>query len=895
MPDTSHLVVTVHGIRTYGNWQDELKDLLEAAEPGVTVLRYRYGFFSSLAFLIPPLRWLVARQFRNFMVQAVQSAPEGARIDLVAHSFGTYLAASALPYLPRGRKLNTVIFAGSVLRPSFPWYKYLQSRTVGRVVNECGWDDSVLVLCQSIALLMGMAGRIGFHGMMSDRFVNRYYRFGHGGYFDQQRQFMRERWVPLLTSDAAVPSHDERPPLTTLGGVKLFLLSNMQFIKVAVACLLLMTAVLIPVDWYHKFEYQKRVERLNHIALLTNAQEIPGRDPTHVRDLLKVDAKASGNEQAIDQMVGTESAEDVLEGEGRDDLAEPRWWDWLTRMSDSAREAYRARRAHALANHQLAAGKGDGDANKAKAQALYEAALSSYQRVNDYDPAHGSYALCLIDYGNLLNDLGAHDKAVAQYHKVREDVFPRDAKGQMSARPPSLAVDSLIFEAESLKALQKWADASDRLEEAVRIAEEQKDNALLSDARNASAWFHMERLEIERAIDDFEAAETACRDLVEGGRFVFQIRLFHIRHGRALADRLKGQASEAYDQYEQIVRELQELMRNDLKFTPKQRHDLRDRLINSMERRADVMLFASQAPAASTADDDGVESGSHAKARAATSEHPASRVVDDFQEAIELVGNDDLSTKVRLLYKKVIAQFVAELEEGWPAPVPTRGTRSKKLGPSDLEFAEANRTCDSLPPGLRKELKLYREIADACMGLRVTAIGRTSRALANSRPPQGWFTPQTVAKLRALTASYANGCERLNREKIEMVLLALEILLKPGVEPSTEKLAADATRMMAVLGETTKVASHPELSRYFERFQRIALGRGGDPASPSIARKPSREKAAEPRESLLFYLRIAPGLALKLTTEPAEPPQPGESPVLSDPVGSAPSALSQTP
>ena len=74
----------------------------------------------------------------------MRSAPGGARIDLVAHSFGTYLAASALRHLPEGRKIHTVIFAGSVLPPSFPWYKYLQSGAVGRVINECGWNDSVL-------------------------------------------------------------------------------------------------------------------------------------------------------------------------------------------------------------------------------------------------------------------------------------------------------------------------------------------------------------------------------------------------------------------------------------------------------------------------------------------------------------------------------------------------------------------------------------------------------------------------------------------------------------------------------------------------------------------------------------------------------------------------------
>ena len=256
-------------------------------------------------------------------------------------------------HLPEGRKIHTVIFAGSVLPPSFPWYRYLQSGAVGRVVNECGWDDSVLVLCQSTALLMGMAGRIGFHGMVGDRFINRYYRWGHGGYFDSQQRFMREEWVPLLTHDGPVPPHDERPRLTAVGGVRLFLLNNMHFIKVVGACLLLMMAIFIPLDWYRKVEYHKRAERINHIALLTNAQEIPGRDPSHVSDLLKIDARASGNENAIDNMIRYGAPDRLWRQRADREEAEPRWWELLPGMADSSREAYRARLYHHLANHQL--------------------------------------------------------------------------------------------------------------------------------------------------------------------------------------------------------------------------------------------------------------------------------------------------------------------------------------------------------------------------------------------------------------------------------------------------------------------------------------------------------------------------------------------------------------
>ena len=151
---------------------------------------------------------------------------------------------------------------------------------MGRVVNECGWDDSVLVLCQSTALLMGMAGRIGFHGMVGEQFINRYYRCGHGGYFDREQRFMREQMAAAADRRRAGPAHDERPPLTALGGVRLFLLTNMQFIKVAVACLLLVAASSSSRSTgTARPSIRSDAERLNHIALLTNAQEIPGRDP----------------------------------------------------------------------------------------------------------------------------------------------------------------------------------------------------------------------------------------------------------------------------------------------------------------------------------------------------------------------------------------------------------------------------------------------------------------------------------------------------------------------------------------------------------------------------------------------------------------------------------------
>jgi hypothetical protein len=208
-PGKKHLVVTVHGIRTYGNWQERLENLLKTASAGkIEVRNYHYGYFSLIAFFLPPVRWLVTRRFRARLLEQCREK-KWERIDLVGHGFGTHLIGWGLVGLePDLRpKINTIILAGSVLKPSFKWYR-LFPVWVSRVVNECGAKDSVLVLNRIFVWFtgLGLAGRAGFTGIVGSQFRNRYYLFGHSGYFlgkdgKENDDFMRERWVPLLMAD----------------------------------------------------------------------------------------------------------------------------------------------------------------------------------------------------------------------------------------------------------------------------------------------------------------------------------------------------------------------------------------------------------------------------------------------------------------------------------------------------------------------------------------------------------------------------------------------------------------------------------------------------------------------------------------------------------------------
>jgi tetratricopeptide (TPR) repeat protein len=472
---------------------------------------------------------------------------------------------------------------------------------------------------------------------------------------------------------------------------------------------------------------------------------------------------------------------------------------------------------------------------------------------------------------------------------VRDGVFPPASAGEVSNRPASLQVDSLIMESKSWKALQNWTTSADCLQKAIAIAAKIPDQALLSDAHIESAWLHMDRLEVNDAVKDLQAAEDACRAIMRD-QVVYKIRLFQVRHGLALADRLKGNAAESYAQYRQVVAQLKELITNDVTFSPKQRRDLRDRLISSMERRADVFFFARQEGAKSPPVSELSRIAFVAAPPSATNIDDLATVEDDYQEAIELVGNDDLGSKVRLLFKKVIARFVAELENTGPILLAERRGRHKVLTPIDLEFAEASRTFRTLSTGMQKDLELYGQIAYDCMGVRASAMasgqlgpnGKSEEVAADSHargaaPRVASFAQEAVDRLRGRTVKLATGCEKLNRDKVEMLLLAHEILVRLGIEPDPDKRAADATRMLAVLGVSTNIASHAELAPYFERFQRIAMEQTATATKAAASRRSRTENHESMKpvyaspEVLRFSLQLGRLLELKVTTQRLEP------------------------
>lgn len=256
------LIVTIHGINTFGQWQDRLAGLVANAKPDTKVINYKYGLFSIIRFFIPLARDLVTRKFRAELKSLAAQHP-GATFHIVAHSFGTHIAAWGLQRMKREERprIGTVILAGSVLKPDFPWNTLLEDGSIERVINDCGLNDWILVLNQAAVLFTGMAGRIGFVGMTSDRFRNRWFRGGHSHYFEKDGvwddEFMKTYWLDVLCAGAPALPMDQRERQGTLANFGHLILNNATPIKMAIYAI----AVWLPALWvwslYQEAEHQR--------------------------------------------------------------------------------------------------------------------------------------------------------------------------------------------------------------------------------------------------------------------------------------------------------------------------------------------------------------------------------------------------------------------------------------------------------------------------------------------------------------------------------------------------------------------------------------------------------------------------------------------------------------
>ncbi|UDF30024.1 UNVERIFIED_ORG: hypothetical protein LHK14_01505 [Roseateles sp. XES5] len=204
-----HVVILIHGIRDWALWQNEVRKTLN--EHGFEVDPTNYGRFGLFRFLlpIPYFRQLAIEKIeRQIRISRSQPGREQAKFSIIAHSFGTLVAANILR---EGFELslNRVIFCGSILPYDFPFEQF-QNRFVGPLLNEVGTRDPWPATAQSVTWGYGSAGTYGFRRpLVRDRWHN---GAGHGYFLAPN--FCRKFWVPFLADGTIIEDtvQADQPP-----------------------------------------------------------------------------------------------------------------------------------------------------------------------------------------------------------------------------------------------------------------------------------------------------------------------------------------------------------------------------------------------------------------------------------------------------------------------------------------------------------------------------------------------------------------------------------------------------------------------------------------------------------------------------------------------------------
>ncbi len=208
--EKDRILISVHGIRTYGQWQAKLSNEISKNSRSFKCIEIKYGYFDLLSFAIPIFRQKTVESVAK-RVRSCIGTFSGKDIYIVAHSFGTLITSEALRGSQLKRSLKGVFFCGSPLRHDEDIGHITESAEI--VINECGTRDLVLVLARLFVLGLGDAGRIGFQHENSDEFQNRYFSGGHSLYFekfDANSAFYERFWVKLIALGERVERFDSR-------------------------------------------------------------------------------------------------------------------------------------------------------------------------------------------------------------------------------------------------------------------------------------------------------------------------------------------------------------------------------------------------------------------------------------------------------------------------------------------------------------------------------------------------------------------------------------------------------------------------------------------------------------------------------------------------------------
>lgn len=193
------LVVSLHGIRTHAEWQHTISECL--SDRGIPVRHFRYGYFGLPRFLSEGSRAAMIDRFAAWLTRLAEEfklgdAPEE-RPSIIAHSFGSYIAAYAL-LKHRELKADKLIICGSILPRDFDWSVLFGRDQLEVVRNEFGLRDVWSRLADWVVPGTGPSGRLGFLDGSAKVQNELHELHRHSDYFLPFH--ITNSWLPFLTT-----------------------------------------------------------------------------------------------------------------------------------------------------------------------------------------------------------------------------------------------------------------------------------------------------------------------------------------------------------------------------------------------------------------------------------------------------------------------------------------------------------------------------------------------------------------------------------------------------------------------------------------------------------------------------------------------------------------------
>lgn len=163
-------LVTIHGIRTCGRWQEDIAPIFRPHFRYVAI-KYdhylRFGALKIAGYIINQKRIVKAR--KHFVAELKKWCGAASSLNVIAHSLGTRIIIDALDD-QKSLQFNDVILTGCVLPRKLDWAIYSSNgrKAINRVRNETGKRDMVARLAAFapswLRLRLGDAGHSGFEG-----------------------------------------------------------------------------------------------------------------------------------------------------------------------------------------------------------------------------------------------------------------------------------------------------------------------------------------------------------------------------------------------------------------------------------------------------------------------------------------------------------------------------------------------------------------------------------------------------------------------------------------------------------------------------------------------------------------------------------------------------------